>query len=183
MRILSIVTVMMLLFTGIAFAADITPTLDQGTKTLDITGTLDTDTPLDFDWSLGFGFGYFVRDNLEVGLGLAGGGNDMLDHFDIGVYGKYNINTGSTWIPYLYLGGFYASTEIDDNYYNVPSEADFDTAVGKVGGGIAWFLRDNIALDARVLYNWAADNLWINQDGELQDTNVAGTLGLNFYFK
>jgi hypothetical protein len=62
------------------------------------------------------------------------------------------------------------------------SETDFDTAVGKLGGGIAWFLRENISLDVSVNYNWASDDLWANQDGERKDSNVTGLLGLRFYF-
>jgi hypothetical protein len=182
-RILSIATALVLLATGSGFAADVTPMLDKGTKTLQLSGSLDTDTPNDFDWTLGAQFGYFFWDNFELGFAAAGGGNDLTKNYDLGLYGQYNIATGSAWVPFLFLGGYYAGAEVDDEIYNVTDKADFDTAVGKVGGGIAWFLRDGIAIDARVLYNWAADDLWVDQDGNAQDSNVEGLLGLRFYWK
>jgi len=182
MRILGIAMALILLVTGSAFAQDVTPNLDKGTKALHVAGRLDTDTPADFQWNLDLGVGYFFWDNIELGAGVFLGGNDIFKRYDLGVYGRYNVNTGTAWVPFVYLGGFYAGMEVDDDIYNVSSETDFDTAVGKVGGGVAWFLRENISLDVSVNYNWASDDLWVNQDGESTDSNVTGLLGLRFYF-
>ena len=182
MRILSIATALILLLTGSAFAADVTPNLDKGTKTLNLHGRLDTDTPADFEYSLGTGIGYFFWDNLELGAGFFTRGNDIFTRYDLGVYGQYNIKTGSQWVPFVRLGGFYAGMEIDDEIYNKSDETDFDTAIGRLGGGIAWFLRDGIAIEASVHYNWASDHLWVDQDGNRKDSNVTGILGLRYYW-
>lgn len=181
-RILSLTVALIVLATGSAFAADITPNLDKGTKTLHLAGRFDTDTPADYDYDVQLGLGYFFWDNLELGAGVFTGGNTFYKRYDLGVYGRYNISTGSSWVPFLFLGAYYAGAEMDDEIYNVADETDFDTAVGRAGGGLSWFLRDNISLDLTVLYSAANDDLWVNQDGEPQDSNVSGVLGLRFYF-
>lgn len=182
MRILSIAAVLLLLVTGSAFAQDATPNLDKGTKTLSLAGRLDTDTPVDFQYNLALGLGYFFIDNLEAGLGVSLGGNDFWDRYELGVYGQYNFNLGSPFVPFLRLGAYYSGVEVDDDIFNLADETDFDTAVGKAGAGVAWFLRDNIAIDARVVYSVASDALWVDQDGNDEDSNVTGMLGLRFYF-
>lgn len=182
MRILSIAAVVVLLLTSSAFA-QVTPNIDKGTKTFGLHGSLDTDTPQDFAWTLDFGLGYFVIDGLELGAAVASSGNDLWNRYDVGLYGQYNINTGSQWVPFLFLGAYYSGVEVDDEVFNVASETDFDTAVGKLGGGLSWFLTENIALDCRILYAWANDPLWVNQDGETQDSNVEGLLGFRYYWQ
>jgi opacity protein-like surface antigen len=181
-RILSVAIALILLVTGSGFAADITPNLDKGTKAFHIGGRLDTDTPADFQYDLQLGLGYFFWNNLELGVAVDVGGNDFYDRYDLGVYGQYNISTGSQWVPFLFLGAYYAGMEMDDDIFNVAEKTDFDTAVGKAGAGLSWFLRDNISLDIKGVYSFANDTLWVNQDGEPQDSNVTGMIGLRFYF-
>ena len=128
MRILGIAMALILLVTGSAFAQDVTPNLDKGTKALHVAGRLDTDTPADFQWNLDLGVGYFFWDNLELGAGVFLGGNDIFKRYDLGVYGQYNISTGSQWVPFLFLGAYYAGMELDDEIYSLNEKTDFDTA-------------------------------------------------------
>ena len=182
MRILSIATALIFLVSGSAFAADVTPNIDKGTKTIRLAGRIDTDTPLDYNYAIGAGFGYFVTDGFELGLGGLLRGNDLYTNYDFGVYGQYNIKTGSAFVPFGFLGLYYAGIEVDDDYYNRGGETDFDTAVGKIGAGVAYFVRDNISIEASGVYNWANDPLWIDQDGNVQDSNFQWLLGLRFYW-
>ena len=165
-----------------ACAADVTPNIDEGTMEMRLHGSLDTDTPLDYDYQIGGAFGLFVMDGVEVGVGVNARGNDLATHFELGAFAEYVFDMDSSVRPVVFVGAYYAGVEVDDDYYNKADETDFDTAVGKAGAGVLYFLRDSVAVELSGVYSFAADDLYVDQDGNLEDSNFTTVLGLRFYW-
>jgi hypothetical protein len=165
-------------------AADATPNLDQGTKELRLSGRWDSETPLGDQVNLAAGLGYFVVDNLEIGVAAGGDWNDARTLFEVGGFVEYHLNMGSPVVPYIGLGGFFVGAEVDDDIYEAPDEDDLDadTSVGRGFAGIKWFIDDNVAITLRGTYSFSADDLWADEDGEMQDNNATVDIGIRFYW-
>jgi opacity protein-like surface antigen len=161
----------------------ITPNIDAGTKEIRLHGSYDGDTPLDYELSIGGGYGYFICDGLELAVELAVENNDLMTLFEVGAVVEYNIDTGSAWVPFAGLGAFYVGAEADDDYYNDPdSGLDADTAVAKAMAGVKYFIRNDIAISLRADYSVAADDLYVDEDGKQDDSNFKTVLALRYYW-
>ena len=108
--------------------------------------------------------------------------NSLADSYDIGLVGDYNLNLASPWVPFFQLGVLYAGTEIDDDLYNNPNESDADAWLGRLGGGVKYFMTEDIALSLAVNYDFASEELYVDDEGNLDDYNWTLLLGLRFYF-
>jgi outer membrane protein W len=179
-----ITTTMVLTLACVSFAQeDITPNLNEGTKELRLHGSYDNDAPMDYELTLGVGYGYFFIDNLQVAVEANVTANDVITIYELGGYVEYNFPCGGQWVPFIGAGGFYVGAEVDDDIYNDPdSGADADTAVAKAGAGVKYFLRNDVAISLRADYSYAADDIYTDEDGNIEDTNVKAVLGLRFYF-
>ncbi len=167
---------------GIASASDVVPNLNAGTKSLDISGSYDASTALDYSVSLDGGFGYFFIDNLEV-IGVAGWqGTSLADTFELGAEVQYNIPTGTPWVPFVGMGVLWAGTEIDDDFYEDEDDFDKDAWLGRFMGGVKYFFRDDIALNLNMKYDVASKDVYGNDDGGRDGYNWSMGLGINFYF-
>ena len=168
--------------TGMASANDVVPNLNMGTKSLALSGSYDANHPLDYQLTLNAGYGYFFWDNIE--LSVVGGwtSNDLIDTYTLGVAGEYNIQTGSPWVPYLLAGVLWSGMEIDDDVYNDVDDMDEDAWIGRFGGGIKYFMRDGVALSLSLNYDYATDDIYASDDGDMDDYNWTALLGLRFYF-
>jgi hypothetical protein len=169
------------LFTGAAWA-QVQPNLDQGTHQLEVYGSYDNNSVADYQLNLGVGYGIFVSDNVEVGGVFGWEKSDLSDSLELGIVARYYFNTGSAWIPFLALGGLYKAIEVDDDVYNDPNHSDLDAWVGRFGGGVSYFFTNDVALSMSINYDFASDNLYYNGDGDFDDYNLSGVLGLQFYF-
>ena len=179
MKRVAMVVAMAMAVVGSVFAQEIVPNIDEGTKELRISGSYDADTPLDHELSVGGGFGYFFRDGLEVALEMALQDNDLLTLIEVGAFVEYNFETGSAWVPFIGLGGFYIHADADGDFSD---DSDADTGVGKAGAGVKYFIRDDIAISLRADYSFAADDVYIDDDGDLDDTNFKTVLALRVYW-
>ena len=168
--------------TGMASANDVVPNLNKGTKSLDINGSYDNNTALDYQLNIGAGFGYFFVDNLEVAAVLGWQSNSLSDTFELGAVVEYNIPTGTPWVPFVQAGVLWAGTELDDKVYNDASNIDSDAWLGRFGGGIKYFFRDDISLGLSVKYDLASEDIYSDDDGNLDNYNLTIGLGLRFYF-
>ena len=179
-----ITTTMVLTLACVSFAQeDITPNLNEGTKELRLNGSYDGDAPLDYELTLGAAYGYFFMDNLEIAVEGAVQDNDVITIFELGAAIEYNFPLGGAWVPYIGVGGFYAAAEVDDDIYNDPdSGVDADTGVGKAVAGVKYFIRDDVAISLRADYSYAADDIYVDEDGNVEDTNFKTLLGLRFYW-
>jgi hypothetical protein len=173
---------MAMVVASVAVAQQVTPNIDVGTKHARLNGRLDTDTPLNFRYSLGIGGGYFVMDQLEVGGVFAITGDDASTTLGLGAFAQYYFDLGSAWVPFVAGGLSYEGTELDDQYFNIDNELDYKAPVFTLGGGVLWFLRDEVAISVRGDYGLAGGDLYIDQDGNKQDSNFVGRLGLHYYW-
>src|SRR5215472_917231 len=127
------------------------------------------------------GEGHWYRGNFEGRLELLGG---MQFHPDVDTDGwligltphlRYNFATGSRWIPFLDGGAGVTATGIGPP--DLSGTFEFNL---QAGGGVHWFLKENLALtsDVRFLHISCAG---IHQPN-LGANNVAFMVGLTWFF-
>lgn len=177
-KILCAVTVLSLIgLGGPAFAEVKNPMLRAGTQELGLSGNVDFDDPGgDIALDLFGSYGYFIQDYVE--LGGRGGyerqqGGD-LENVYLGVFGEYNFPASAIGVPFVGLALDYAYSDNRD-------QDDEDAFVLTPAAGVKWFISDYFAIDTRLFFKWATEDLYVN-DGEVEDTDWGLTLGLRTYF-
>ena len=122
-------------------------------------------------------YGQFVADGIELGLVAALRDNDEYMSTELGVRAEYNLVRDSALVPFLGAGVIWADAEADD------SDLDTDAAIFSVGGGVKYFIRDDVALAVNGSYLLASDDIFVDtEDGEVQDDELRILFGLRFYF-
>ncbi len=183
MRKILFVSIVGVFLASVAWASDeVVPNLNKGTKSLDINGFYDANSALDYQFNLGAGFGYFFIDNFQVAAVTGWQSNSLSDTFELGAVAEYNIPTSTPWVPFVMLGALWTGTEIDDDFYNGSDEIDSDAFLGRLGGGVKYFFRDDIALSLGLNYDIASEDIYADDDGNLDDYNWTLLMGLRFYF-
>ena len=151
---------------GSAFAAEkesigVTPNLDKGTKILEGAGYINL---MGDEVQIQLAYGQFVADGIEVAVVAGLRDNDLYMSTELGVRAEYNLVLGSALVPFLSAGVVWADVESDAN------DIDTDAAVFSVGGGVKYFIRDNVALAVNGSYLVATDDIFVdNEDGKVQD--------------
>ena len=161
---------------GSAFAAEggVTPNLDRGTKVLEGGGYINL---MGDDVQLQLAYGQLVADGIEVALVAGLRDNDYYMSTELGVRAEYNLVLGSPFVPFLNAGVVWADAEADD------SGVDTDAAVFSAGGGVKYFLRDDVALAVNGSYLYATDDIFVDsEDGEVNDDEFRILFSLRFYF-
>ena len=162
-----------------AFAANeesivVTPNLDKGTKVLEGAGSINL---MADEVQLQLVYGQFVADGIEVALVAGLRDNDHYMSTELGVRAEYNIVRDSALVPFLGAGVVWADAEADD------SDLDTDAAIFSVGGGVKYFIRDDVALAVNGSYLVASDDIFVDtEDGELQDDEFRILFSVRFYF-
>ena len=164
---------------GTAFAAEkessgVTPNLDKGTKVLE--GAVAINVMGD-DEQIQLAYGRVVADGIELGLVAGLRDNDEYMSTELGLRAEYNLVRASALVPFLGAGVVWADAEADD------SDLDTDAAIFSVGGGVKYFIRDDVALAVNGSYLVATDDLFVdNEDGEVQDDEFRMLFSVRFYF-
>ncbi|GHC65356.1 hypothetical protein [Roseibacillus persicicus] len=161
---------------------DSLPMLAAGTQELGIGGSVDLNDGV--EWDLNFTYGWFIKDNWEVGFSVdwAGEDGDILRDSRFGIFTEYNFSTGSKWVPYVGLGASYASS--GDRF-------DPTDPAGTIGGvegvafsgelGIKYFIRSHMAVYGGVNFSWSPDDVFGVAD-EIGDNLTNIEIGMRFYF-
>ena len=164
---------------GSAFGADkesggVTPNLDKGTRVLEGAGVVNV---MGDDIQLQLAYGRFVADGVEVALVAGLRDNDAYMSTELGVRAEYNFVGDSALVPFLGAGAVWADAEADD------SGIDADAAVFSVGGGVKYFIRDDVALAVDGSYLVATDDIFVDsEDNEIQDDEARILFSVRFYF-
>jgi hypothetical protein len=164
---------------GSAFAAEkessgVTPNLDKGTKVLEGAGYMNL---MGDEVQLQIAYGQFVADGIEVAVVAGLRDNEYYMSTELGVRAEYNFVLDSALVPFLGAGVVWADAEADD------SNVDTDAAVFSVGGGMKYFIRDDVALAVNGSYLVATDDIFVdNEDGEVEDDEVRILFSVRFYF-
>jgi len=156
--------------------SSVTPNLDEGTKVLEGSGSIDGDNPLGTDVQLQLGYGYFIADGLEVAAIGGFRDNDEFTTYEAGARIEYNIILDSAVVPFVGAGILWVGAEADE------TDESNDTAVGRFSAGLKWFIRNDVALTFSAVYDIAADDIYIDEDGNLEDDNFTGLFGIRYYF-
>ncbi len=164
---------------GSAFAAEkisggVTPNLDKGTSVLEGAGYINL---MADEIHLQLAYGKFVADGLEVAVVAGLVDNDRYMSTELGIRTEYNLVRNSRFVPFLSASVVWAAVESDDY------DLDTDAAVFSVGGGLKYFIRDNVALALKTSYLWATDDIVVDyEDGELENDDIRILFSVRFYF-
>jgi len=164
---------------GSAVAAEkkssgVTPNLDKGTKVLEGAGYIDV---MGDDLQIQLVYGQFVADGIEVAVVAGLRDSDRYMSTELGVRAEYNLVRNSAFVPFLSTGVVWADAEADD------LDLDTDAAVFSVGGGLKYFIRNDVALALNGSYLVSTDDIFVDsEDGELQDDEFRILFSVRFYF-
>ncbi len=162
-----------------AFAAEtgssgFTPNLNKGTKVLEGAGNINL---MADELQLQLAYGKFVADGLEVAAVAGLIDNDRYMSTELGIRTEYNFVRNSRFVPFLSAGVFWADVESDDY------DLDTDAVVFSVGGGLKYFLRNDVALALKGSYLFATDDFVVDfEDGELEDNDIRILFSIRFHF-
>lgn len=155
-------------------AATVTPNLDKGTQVLEGSGVVNV---MADDLQIQVAYGQFVADGLEVAVVAGLRDNDAFMSTELGVRTEYNFVGDSPLVPFVGAGVVWADAEADD------SGLDTDAAVFSAGGGVKYFLRDDVALALDGSYLIATDDIFVDsEDDELNDDEVRFLFSVRYYF-
>lgn len=178
-KVLCAVAVLLLVgLGGTAFAEGNSPMLNCGTQELGLSGSIDFDDPGgDAALDIEARYGYFILDNFELGpkveYVMEEGGD--YERFQLGIFTEYNFPVSTIAVPYIGVSLDYSYQEYDDYDW------DEDAFIVTPAVGVKWFITDYFAIDTRLFYNWASEDIYVN-DYELEDDNWGMSLGLRTYF-
>lgn len=164
---------------GSAFAAEkessgVTPNLDKGTKVLEGAGYIDL---MADELQFQLAYGQFFADGIEVAVVAGLRDSDRYMSTELGVRAEYNLVRNSALVPFLGAGVVWADVEADD------SDIETDAAVFSVGGGVKYFIRDDVALAVNGSYLFATDDIFVDyEDGEVEDDDFRILFSVRFYF-
>lgn len=167
------------LLAGSVLAADkesggVTPNLDKGTKILEGSGVINV---MGDELQIQLAYGRLVADGLEVALIAGLRDNDAYMSTELGVRTEYNFILDSALVPFVGAGISWADAEADD------SGIDTDAAVFSAGGGVKYFIRDDVAIGVDGNYLIATDDIFVDsEDGEVNDDEFRILLSVRYYF-
>ncbi len=172
-------SVVVLMLVGAAFAADkgtsrVTPNLDKGTKTLEGAGEINV---MGDELQIRLAYGQFVADGIELALVAGLRDSDLYMSTELGVRAEYNLARESALVPFLSAGLFWADVEADG------SGIETDAAVLAVGGGLKYFIRDDVALAMDGSLLSASEEIFVDsEDGEIEEDEFRFLFSVRFYF-
>jgi hypothetical protein len=122
--------------------------------------------------------GHWCQGNLEFRLELFTGSQFSPEsEWFVGLtpHLRYNFATGSRWIPFVDGGAGVIATSID--HPDLGGTFEFNL---QFGGGVHWFIRDNVALAVESHYcHWSCAGITKPNNGL---NGIAGTVGVSFFF-
>lgn len=156
------------------------PLLQKGTKDLSLVGSPDFTAPTGDTLSFDFGFGLFIRDNLNLRVSLK---HDVQEDIapddadyratEYNLVSEYHFDFGWSVIPYVGVDLGWRRSKFGDI-------RDSGVIYGP-RAGIKYFLADNVAIDAALSYKFGASDVYVS-DFKIEDNKIAFGFGLRFMF-
>ena len=183
MKQLSIFLLVLFGFTATTvFAQGDQPFLDQGTKELALSGTIELPEFEEVDFDIDASFGYFVTDGWEIGLRVLGADLGGIERFDLTAFTEYNFNRTSNIVPYIGTSVGVATFDFEDSFNaSTTLDADGTATVFAVQAGIKWFVRPYMAISTSIGFNVSSDDIYA-ADNALEDSLTRFRIGLRYYF-
>jgi hypothetical protein len=161
------------------------PTLDpflrKGTRELTLSGMFDFEQRGNAALDLEGAYGFFLRDYLEVGgfAELAGNFDDVF-RYGLGAFAEYHLPELSFMkaprtVPYIgaNLGLAFVDSDIGE---------DNAALIFKPRFGVKWFIRDFFAIDTNLYFAMATDDIYLNDEDDLDAYDVGMQIGIRVYF-
>ncbi len=167
------------MLSGSALAAEkgssgVTPNLNKGTKVLEGAGYINL---MADEVHIQLAYGKVVADRFEVSLVAGLRDSDRYMSTEFGIRTEYNLVRNSAFVPFLSASVVWADVEADDG------DIDTDAAVFSVGGGMKYFIRNDVALAANGSYLFATDDIFVDyEDREVEDDDIRILFSVRFYF-
>lgn len=170
--------------------------LVKGSRELGIEGLFDSTTGEGDLTDLAIFFGEYPDDNVEVAIMGRIRETDRVEEWRLGARAEVN-NTAYEVVPFLAATFEYARVDVESPTDVVtadeagsesiapppPHAAAADEAIVLgVHAGLKWFLAENVAVSAAVVYEWADENIYETEEGEIEDTNLSLRLGMRYLF-
>lgn len=162
--------------------------LMEGTQEFGLQGSLDLNVEEDYLLVLNTSYGYFIKDDWEVGGVINASLTDKTRTFQLGAFTEYNFTNYSQWVPFVGAAAQFASLDLSDgvslnDVASVGSDDKKSTSALniKLSGGIKYFVNPQVAISAEVNYNIATDKITVTKDG-LKDSFTRIVFGTRFYF-
>lgn len=162
------------------FGSDALPDLSAGTQEFGLSGNIQFND--DIVYNLNLSYGYFFKDNWEVGFNAGLQGSDVTVGLDLGLFTEYNFDLDSKWVPFVGASIGLASLSVD-GVDSAGASVNDDITGLNFGGvfGVKYFIRENIAISGSVDFQWSPDDVF----GGLDDASSAASnvnIGTRFYF-
>jgi hypothetical protein len=175
----AVATMCVLVLAGSVLAQGPAPLLSRGTQELALSGLLDFENRGDTTLDLIGRYGYFLRDNLEVGGVAAFSGNfDDAFRYGLGGFAEYHFPQLLTESVVPYLGADVLLSFVDTDFGDDNAALTFEPRAG-----LKWFIRDYFALETHVFVAIATDDLYQNDRDDLDSYDVGLRLGIRVYFR
>lgn len=144
------------------------PNLSVGVQEFGLSGNVDYAD--DIAYNLNLSYGYFFKENWQIGFIASVAGVESDANFGLGLFTEYNFVGATKWVPFV---GFSA------NWARLSSDAlDSDSIALGLDVGIKYFIRENLALSFSIGADYAFDDVFPGGD-DFQRTVKIGT---RFYF-
>ncbi len=162
--------------------------LSEGTQEFGLQGSLDLDYVEDYLFILNTSYGYFIRDDWEVGGVIDANLTDKRRTFQLGAFTEYNFTNYSQWVPYVGAAAQFAGLNLSDGVslsdsVSVGSDDKKNKSALniKLSGGVKYFINPQVAISAEVNYNISTEKITVTKDG-LKDSFTRIVFGTRFYF-
>lgn len=148
---------------------DSLPDLSVGTNEFGISGALNWAD--DVIYNVDLSYGYFFRQNWEIGFGLGVSGVESDVSVGLGLFTEYNFVCDSKWVPFI---GF----SVDWVKLNSDTAFDGDSIGLGLDLGVKYFINKNVAISFSVGADYAFDDVFPGGDDFAKTVNI----GTRFYF-
>ena len=164
---------------GIAMAQSLL--LERGTKELGLSGTLDFEQESRVVLDINGRFGYFPRQNLELG-GFAEVSSNFNEFSRYGLGGFAELHAPA-WALLQGRAIPYAGADLGLAFVDTDLGEDNAALIFRPRIGLKWFIRDYFAIDTNVFVAVATDDIFPNKRNDLDPYDVGILLGLRIYFR
>jgi len=143
------------------------PNLSAGTQEFGVSGNIGFQD--EFSYNLDLSYGYFFKDNWEVGFNANLAGIEETFALGVGLFTEYNFDIDSKWVPFI--GGSIGLASVSLEEIDTVSTLDIAGVFG-----VKYFVRENIAISGSVDFSWTPS--------DALDAEVGGdvNIGTRFYF-
>ena len=156
--------------------------LIQGTQEFGLQGFVDFDYKDDYLVNLNTSYGYFVKDDWEVGGVLDVNASGTTKNFALGAFTEYNFSNESSWTPYIGVAAQIATLKDDRDSDSTQLSGQDATAFQFTGKlGLKYFINKHVALSVEINHAMATDDINVSGD-EVKKSITRLLLGTRFYY-